>query len=47
MSVTQLDSSVSYLYVERDADEDIPTYGDDDSQEISLWKQTVNRQRIR
>lgn len=45
----QLDSSVSYLYVERNADEDIPTYRDDDSQEIGLWKhrQTVNTERIR
>lgn len=33
----------SYLYVEWNADEDIPTYGDDDSQEIGLWEQTVNR----
>lgn len=41
------DSGVSYLYIEWNADEDIPTYRDYDSQEISLWKQTVNRHEIR
>lgn len=40
-------SGTAYLYVEWNADEDIPTYGDDDSQEISLWKQTVNRHKMR
>ena len=29
--------TVSYLDVEWDADEHVPTYGDDDSHKISLW----------
>lgn len=29
-------SAKSYLHVERNTDEHIPTYGDDDSQDISL-----------
>lgn len=37
-------SSEAYLHVERNADEDVPTYGDDDSHEISLREETVNRQ---
>lgn len=40
-------SSGTYLNVEWNADEDIPTYGDDDSQEISLPEETVNRHKMR
>lgn len=44
VSVVQREFHIPYLYVEWNADEDIPTYGDDDSQEIVLCKQTVNKQ---
>lgn len=32
----RLSGSITYLDVERNADEDVPTYGDDDSQEKHL-----------